>query len=80
MFVKKYNERRDVTNSDKDQVVQAGSAVQVDKPGASKIPETMPKEVPGTSEVSENSQLQPRNFPVRKIPEREVLFGGRPGL
>ena len=26
----------------------------------------MPKEVPGTSEVSENSQVQPRHFPDRK--------------
>ena len=30
MFMKKYNECRDVTNGDEDQVVQASSAVQVD--------------------------------------------------
>ena len=63
MFIKKYNERSDVTNGDEDQVLLAGSAVRVDGPGASKIPETLPKEVSGTSEVSENSQVQPRHFP-----------------
>ena len=64
--MKKYNERRDVTNGDEDQVVQASSAVQVDQPGASKIPETMPKEFLGTCEVSENSQEQPRHFPDKE--------------
>ena len=48
MFIKTCNERRDVTNGEEDQVLQAGSAVQVDKPRASQIPEMMPKEFPGT--------------------------------
>ena len=30
MFIKRYNVRKDVTNGDEDQVVQAGSAVLVD--------------------------------------------------
>ncbi|PFX28129.1 Uncharacterized protein K02A2.6 [Stylophora pistillata] len=55
VFVKKYNEHRDVSNGNDDQVVQAGSAVQVDEAGASKIPETtvvpMPKEIPGMSKT-----------------------------
>ncbi|PFX23119.1 Transposon Tf2-6 polyprotein [Stylophora pistillata] len=64
VFVKKYNGHGDVSNDNEDQVVQAGSAVRVEDPGASKLPETtvipMPKEIPGTSE---DSQEQPRHFP-----------------
>ena len=52
-FVKKYNEHDNVSNGNRDQVVQA------DEPGASKSPETtdasVPSEIPGTSEVSEHS-------------------------
>lgn len=57
--MKKYTEHNDVSNDNGDQVVKAGSAVQLDEPGASKSPETtdtsVPSEIPGTSEVSENS-------------------------
>lgn len=74
VFVKKYNEHGDVSNGNEDQVVQAGSAVRVDDPGASKISETtvvpMPKEIPGTSE---DSQEQPRHFP-----DNENTAVGRP--
>ena len=73
MFIKKCNERRDVTNSEEDQVLQAGSAVQVDKPRASQIPEMMPKEFPGTCEVSENFKVQPKHFP-----DKEDTGAGRP--
>ena len=73
VFIKKYNERSDVTNGDENHVLQAGSVVRVDEPGASKIPETLPKEVSGTSEVSENSQIQPRHFP-----DKEDTEAGRP--
>ena len=58
-FVKKYNEHNNVSNGNRDQVVQAGFVVQADEPGASKSPETtdasVPSEIPGTSEVSEHS-------------------------
>ncbi|XP_022788169.1 uncharacterized protein K02A2.6-like [Stylophora pistillata] len=74
VFVKKYNEHGDVSNGKEDQVVQAGSAVRVDDPGASKISETkvvpMPKEIPGTSE---DSQEQPWHFP-----DNENTGVGRP--
>lgn len=74
VFVKKYNKHGDVSNGNEDQVVQAGSAVRVDDPGASKISETtvvpVPKEIPGTSE---DSQEQPRHFP-----DNENTGVGRP--
>ena len=58
-FVKKYNEHDNVSNGNRDQVVQADSTVQADEPGASKSAETtdasLPSEIPGTSEVSEHS-------------------------
>ena len=51
--MKKYNEHNDVSNGNRDQLVQA------DEPGASKSPETtdvsVASEIPGTSEVSEHS-------------------------
>ena len=63
-FVKKYNEHNDVSNGNGDQVVKAGSVVRADEPGASKSPQTtdlsVPSEIQGTSEVSENSRVQTR--------------------
>ena len=57
--MKKYNEHDNVSNGNRDQVVQADSTVQADEPGASKSPETtdasVPSEIQGTSEVSEHS-------------------------
>ena len=57
--MKKYNEYDNVSNGNTDQVVQADSTVQADEPGASKSAETtdasLSSEIPGTSEVSENS-------------------------
>ena len=57
--MKKYNEHDNVCNGNTDQVVQADSTVQADEPGASKSAETtdasLSSEIPGTSEVSENS-------------------------
>ena len=57
--MKKYNEHDNVSNGNRDQVVQADSTVPADEPGASKSPETtdasVPSEIPGTSEVSEHS-------------------------
>ena len=64
-FMKKCNENNDVSNGNEDQEVKAGSAVQVDEPGASKSPQTtdlsVPSEIPWTSEVSENSRVQTRH-------------------
>ena len=57
--MKKYNEHDNVSNGNRDQVVQADSTVQADEPGANKSAETtdasVPSEIPGTSEVSEHS-------------------------
>ena len=57
--MKKYNEYDNVSNGNRDQVVQADSTVQADEPGASKSAETtdasVPSEIPGMSEVSEHS-------------------------
>ena len=57
--MKKYNEHDNVSNGNTDQVVHADSTVQADEPGASKSAETtdasLSSEIPGTSEVSENS-------------------------
>lgn len=70
VFLMRHNEHRDVSNGNEDQGVQAGSAVQVAGQGARKFPEKtvipMPKEIPGTSEVSENSQVHPRRFPYKE--------------
>ena len=41
VFVKKYNEQRDVSDGNEYQVAQAGSEAQVNEAGASKIPETI---------------------------------------
>lgn len=72
--MKKYNEHNDVSNGNRDQVVQAGSAVQADEPGASKSLETthvsVPSEIPGTSEVSETSRVQTRH------PKKECAGAG----
>ena len=55
-FVKKYNEHNGVSNGNEDQVVQAGSTVQTDEPGPSRVPETTevsgPSGIPGTTGVS----------------------------
>ena len=57
--MKKYNEHDNVSNGNRDQVVQADSTVQADEPGGSKSAETtdasLLSEIPGTSEVSEHS-------------------------
>ena len=77
-FVKKYNEHDNVSNGNRDQVVQADSTVQADEPGASKSAETtdasLPSEIPGTSEVSEHSWVQTRHLKKEGLQSRKACL------
>ena len=77
-FVKKYKEHDNVSNGNRDQVVQADSTVQADEPGASKSAETtdasLSSEIPGKSEVSENSWVQTRHLKKEGLWSRKACL------
>ena len=59
-------------------MVQAGSTVPADDPGASKVSETtdvsVPNEIPGTSEVTQNCRVQSTVNPLLSPPLKEAPF------